>query len=151
MILSRDCYKTRCSSLLFDTFIHSIFQLQIWIHFLFSFHRKITFQLMSNKWRPLADFILKPYSNPLTCVAMGKTDCGAALNVVEVEKRFRFDAGTEDKLIAAGAIWTFIKTRISIFWQISSGNIAQNSTCYNFPTVCPVRLLLLNPLLRSII
>ena len=35
---------------------------------------------------------------------MGKTDCGAALNVVEVERRFRFDTETEDKLVAAGAL-----------------------------------------------
>ena len=45
--------------------------------------------------------------------------------------------------------WTFITTRISIFWRILSGNIAQNQIL--FPTVCSVRILLVSPLLGSII
>ena len=37
---------------------------------------------------------------------------------------------------------TFITTKISIFWEILSGNIVQYLICYNFPTICSVRILL---------
>ena len=59
--------------------------------------------LDSNRLKLLNRSILTSFNSVATSVTMGKTDFSAVLSVVEVEKRFPFDAETEDKLIAAGA------------------------------------------------
>lgn len=65
--------------------------------------RSLHHGLNYNKLKLLNRSVLTSFNSVVTSVAMGKTDFSAVLNVVEVEKRFPFDAETEDKLIAAGA------------------------------------------------